>query len=201
VITDVNEPPIQVDNLEMAQFIYLLLNNQKIRSVIDSITSKVVLILGRFTPERIVVLEAMREELRKRDYLPVLFDFDGPSSRTTVETISTLAHMARFVIADLTDAKSVLQELQAIVPQTPSVAVQPLLLASQQEPGMFDFVRKFPWVLDTHRYVDQRTLLVELKEKVIDPAESKSKELRQKKRNKRRYSRQTAGPQRLKPLE
>lgn len=40
VITDVNEPPIQADNLEVAQFIYLLLNNHKIRIVIDTITSK-----------------------------------------------------------------------------------------------------------------------------------------------------------------
>lgn len=177
VITDVNEPPIQVDNLDVAQFIYLLLNNQKIRSVIDTITSKVVLILGRFTPERIVVLEAIREELRKRDYLPVLFDFEKPSSQTTVETISTLARMARFVIADLTDAKSVLQELQAVVPLSPSVVVQPLLLGSQEEPGMFDFIRKFPWVLDTHRYTNQTTLVAELKEQVIDPADAKAKEL------------------------
>jgi hypothetical protein len=57
---------------------YLLLHNQKIRDVIDTITSKVVLILGRFTPERKEVLDASRDELRKRDYLPVLFDFDKP---------------------------------------------------------------------------------------------------------------------------
>src|ERR1039458_2148519 len=57
VITDYDEPPIQIDNLELAQFIYLLLNNEKIRGVIDTITSKVVLILGRFTPERKVVLD------------------------------------------------------------------------------------------------------------------------------------------------
>ena len=49
VITPGGESPIQVDNLEVAQFIYLLLNNEKIRNVIDTITSKVVLILGRFT--------------------------------------------------------------------------------------------------------------------------------------------------------
>ena len=149
IITPEDESPIQVDNLEVAQFIYLLLNNEKIRDVIDTITSKVVLILGRFTLERRVVLDAIREELRRRHYLPVLFDFEGPKSQTTVETISTLAHMARFVLADLTDAKSVLQELQAIVPLSPSVVVQPLLLASQEEPGMFDYIRKFPWVLDT----------------------------------------------------
>jgi hypothetical protein len=140
VITTDIEPLITVDNLEVAQFIYLLLNNRKIRHVIDTITSKVVLILGRFTPERKAVLDAIRNELRYRDYLPVLFDFERPSNKTTLETVSTLAHMARFVVADLTDAKSVLQELQAVVPSNPSVPVQPVLLNSQTEPGMFDFL-------------------------------------------------------------
>jgi hypothetical protein len=88
-----------------------------------------------------------------------------------------MQHVARFVIADLTDAKSVLQELQAVVPLSPSVVVQPLLLASQEEPGMFDFIRKFPWVLDTHRYTDRTTLLLQLTERVIDPAEAKVKEI------------------------
>ena len=180
VITPTYQSVIEVDNLEVAQFIYLLLNNEKIRHVIDTITSKVVLILGRFTEERKDVLDAIREALRKRDYLPILFDFEKPSSQTTVETISTLAHMAKFVIADLTDAKSVVQELQAIVPSCPSVAVQPLLLSSQEEPGMFDFLRKFPWVLETHRYATMQTLLAELDQMVISPAEAKAKELTRK---------------------
>ena len=182
VITDEGESLVQVDSLEVAQFIYLLLNNGKVRSVIDTITSKGVLILGRFTPDRIAVLEAIREELRKGDGLPVLFDFEKPGSQTTLETISTLAHMARFVVADLTDAKSVLQELQAVVPLSPSVVVQPLLRASQEEPGMFDFIRKFPWVPDTHRYADQETLLAELDRKVIAPAETKAKEVARKRK-------------------
>ncbi len=45
LITDDDEPIITVDNLEVAQFIYLLLNNEHIRYVINTITSKVVLIL------------------------------------------------------------------------------------------------------------------------------------------------------------
>lgn len=180
VITPPKEPPIQVDNLEVAQFIYLLLNNEKIRSVIDTITSKVVLILGRFRPERKVVLDAIRDELRKRDYLPVLFDFEKPASRDLTETISTLAHMARFVIADITDAKSIPQELMAIVPNMPSVPVQPLLLASQQEYGMFEHFRNYPWVLEEVLYDDQETLLAELSEKVIAPAEAKARELARK---------------------
>jgi uncharacterized protein YjbI with pentapeptide repeats len=148
IITPPNEPELTVDDLEVAQFIYLLLDNKKIRHVIETVTSKAVLILGRSTPERKAVLDALREALRTRDHLPIVFDFTLPRSQTTDETISTLAHMARFVIADLTDAKSVLQELRAIVPNSPSVLVQPILLASQEEPGMFDFFRRFPWALE-----------------------------------------------------
>src|SRR5205085_2547400 len=98
VITPSTHPAITVDNLEVAQFIYLLLNNGKIREVIDTITSKVVLILGRFTDERRAVLEALRGELRTRNYTPVLFDFDRPASRDITETVQILASMSRFVI-------------------------------------------------------------------------------------------------------
>ena len=108
--------------------------------------------MGRFTPERKAVLDAIKEEIRKQKLLPMMFDFIPSTSQTILETVSTLAHMARFVIADLTDAKSILQELQAIVPNNPSVPVQPPLLASQEEPGMFDFIQRFPWVLETYRY-------------------------------------------------
>ena len=97
VITDVGEPVITVDNLEVAQFIYLLLHNEKIRNVIETITSKAVLILGRFTPERKAVLDALQEALRTRNRLPIVFDFTGPGSQTTLETVSTLAHMTLLV--------------------------------------------------------------------------------------------------------
>jgi hypothetical protein len=136
VITKENEPEITVDNIEVAQFIYLMLHNQKIRDVIDTITSKAVLILGRFTDERKAVLDALREELRKRNYLPILFDFSVPATRDITETISLLARMARFVVADITDAKSIPQELSMIVPDLPSVPVQPLLLEGSAEYSM-----------------------------------------------------------------
>ena len=178
VITRADEPEITVDNIEVAQFIYLMLHNQKVRDVIDTITSKAVLILGRFTDERKAVLDALREELRKRDYLPILFDFDKPRSRDTDETITLLARMARFIVADISDAKAVLQELRAIVPDLPSVPVQPIILAMQEEPGMFDFYRNRPSFLTVHRYASQKQLLADLGEKVIRPAELKVLELR-----------------------
>lgn len=123
----VDDPEITVDNIEVAQFMYLLLDNKRVRHVIDTITSKVVRILGRITPERKVVLDALKEELRQRDYLPVLFDFDKPASRNLTGTVQTLTKMARFIIADVTDASSVPHELATIAPTTP-VAVQPVLL-------------------------------------------------------------------------
>jgi len=44
-------------------------------------------------------------------YLPILFDFSAPTSRNVTETLMTLAAMARFVIADITDLKSASYEL------------------------------------------------------------------------------------------
>jgi hypothetical protein len=81
IITAPDEPEITVDNIEVAQFVHLLLHNPKIRDVIDTITSKAVLILGRFTPERKAVLDALRDELRKpeRNYIPIVFDFEKPA--------------------------------------------------------------------------------------------------------------------------
>jgi Pentapeptide repeats (8 copies) len=148
VITPAGEPAITVDNLKVAQFIYLLLDNPEIRDVIDTITSKVVLILGRFTARRKPVLDALRTALRDCGYSPVLFDFERPRSRSFREAISTLAHMARFVIADLTDAKVVLQELERIVPDLPSVPVQTILQSRAKATVVVDEdYSPYPWFL------------------------------------------------------
>ena len=152
LITLEDEPIITVDNLEIAQFIYLLIYNSKLRSIIDTITSKVVLILGRFTAERKKVLEKIKEGLRQKDYLPVMFDFEGPNSRDVNETISLLAHLSKFIIADITDAKSIPQELQLIIPNLLSVPIQPLLQLDKKEYGMFEHFKKYPSVIDIKYY-------------------------------------------------
>jgi len=163
---------LTVDNLEVAQFIYLLLHNERLRDVIDTITSKVVLILGRFTPERKSILEAVRNRLRERDYLPVLFDFQKPRSRDVTETISILAHISRFVIADITNARSIPQELEAIVPHLPSVPIQPLLQASADEYGMFEHFNRYPWVLTLNHYTGIDDLMAGFQEKILQPLET-----------------------------
>jgi hypothetical protein len=189
VITHEDEPIITVDNLKIAQFIYLLLNNAEIREVIDTITSKVVLILGRFTSKRIVVLDTLREELRKCNYSPVLFDFEKPASRDLTETISILAHLARFIIVDLTDPSSAPHEVATVIPQT-AVPVQPLLsreplivdgkVRERREYAMFeDLRRRYHWVLPPFRYQDTAELLASFQAHIIAPAEQKARELTQ----------------------
>jgi hypothetical protein len=159
IITRNDEPEITIDNLEVAQFIYLLLNNQKIRQVIDTITSKVVLILGRFTKERKRVLDAIREELRSNNLTPVLFDFEKPASKDITGTVETLARMARFIIADLTDPSSIPHELGTIVPFLRTTPVFPIRVVGSTGYSMFeDLRRSYHWVLDTYQYADGDSL-------------------------------------------
>jgi len=82
------------------------------------------------------------------------------------------------VIADICDAKSVLQELRAIVSELPSVPVQPIIISAQEEPGMFDHYRNFRSFLPLHRYHTPAQLLTELSDRVIKPSEAKVEELR-----------------------
>jgi hypothetical protein len=182
VITREDEPAITVDNIEVAQFIYLMLHNEKIRVVIDTITSKAVLVLGRFTAERKKVLDALREELRKRDSVPILFDFELPARQNITETVTLLARMARFIIADLTDPSSIPQELQSIIPSV-RVPVQPLLLEGSSLYSMFkDFdPQDYHWVLPVYQYKEPEQLLASLAE-VIAPAEGKAKALEERRR-------------------
>lgn len=176
IITPKFESAISVDNLEIGQFIYLVLNNHKIRSAVDTLTSKAILILGRLTKERKVILEAIREELRKAGYIPVLFDFEKPASRNISESILILASLARFIIADLTAPGSIPYELAAIVP-TLSIPVQPLLEKPEREYGTFEMLARYPWVLPIYHYTNLDDLLASFKDKVIAPAELKAKEL------------------------
>jgi uncharacterized protein YjbI with pentapeptide repeats len=120
-------PQITVDSLDVAQFIYLLLENKRLRRVIDTISSKIVLILGRFSQPHKAVIDAVRDELRKRNLMPVIFDFEKPRSKSLTGTITTLASMARFVVVDMTQAKSAQQELTEITHALPSLPIQPIL--------------------------------------------------------------------------
>ena len=170
------DPAVMVDDLEIAQLVYLLLHNDKIRNVIDTVGKRAVLILGRFIVERKAVRDAVRELLRRHGYVAILFDFVPSRARDLTETIVALAHMSRFIIADLTDPRSVPQELTAIIPDLPSVPMVPVILAAQREFPMFEHWRRYPWVLPLTKYKDPSDLLLRLESSLIARAERKAQQ-------------------------
>jgi uncharacterized protein YjbI with pentapeptide repeats len=153
VVTPRGEPTVRVDDLEVAQFVYLLIKNEKLRRVIDAMTGRAVLILGRFTPERMAVLEAIADELRRLGELPILFNFDKPVDRSTSETVRILAGLCKFLIVDLTDPKSAPYECHLTVPDI-VVPVFPIIQQGQQEFSMFEDLYDYDWVLEGWEYRD-----------------------------------------------
>jgi uncharacterized protein YjbI with pentapeptide repeats len=173
VITrSVNEPTITVDDLEVAQFVYLLLNHKKLRSVINSVTERGVLILGRFGGGGLEVLQAIAGKLRVHGYLPMLFDFERPQDRTYTETIQTLAGLSRFIIADLS-GPSVPQELYATVPHF-KIPFVPIIEASRMPYSLAVDIFEYPWVVRPPiTFTTTEELLEQMPTKVITPAEEK----------------------------
>jgi hypothetical protein len=171
VITEEGEPEITIDNIEVAQFIHLLLHNEKIRGVIDTIGKKGVLILGRFTEGRIATLERLRDELRKRDYLPLVFNFEKPETKDFTETVRTLAGLSRFIIADITAPKSTPLEAQVVVPDY-MVPFVPIIEQDEQPFAMFKdlWVKYDKWVFAPISYSSVEELVQGLDKGIIEPA-------------------------------
>jgi uncharacterized protein YjbI with pentapeptide repeats len=174
--------PVRLDNLELAQFVNLLLRNDKIRDVINTIGQKGVLILGRFTEERKIVLDSIRTRLRQLGYLPMMFDFERPTQRDFTETIKTLAGLSRFIIADITNPKSSPLELQAIMPDY-MIPFVPIIQENEEPFAMFrDLKQKYgEWVLDVLKYDCTDNLVKALDSAVIKPALERSQQLMVKK--------------------
>ena len=120
---------------------------------------------------------ALRNELRRLGYLPMVFDFDRPTDRDFTETIMTLAGMSLFVIADITNPRSSPLKLQAIVPNY-MIPFVPIIHEGEPPFAMFkDLQNKFDWVLDTLEYDSESTLVQVLDKAVIRPALEKHEEL------------------------
>ena len=178
VITTPFESEVTIDNIEVAQFVYLLLHNEKIRDVIDTIGKKGVLLLGRFTEGRIQVLERLRDKLRSLGFVPMVFNFDKPETKDFTETVRLLANLSRFVIVDITNPRSTPLELQATVSDY-MVPFAPILQEGEQPFAMFvDLQNKYDWVLQpVIAYPTVDRLIEVLEDKIVRPAEAKFNEL------------------------
>jgi hypothetical protein len=146
IVTSKGEPSLVIDNLELAQFVYLLLRREKLRGAIETLTTRTVLILGRFTPERKVILDALGDEVRANGLVPMIFDFERAATRDLTETVRILAGLSLFVIADISNPKSSPLELQATVPDY-EVPFTVILQEGEQPFAMYGDLSKYDWVL------------------------------------------------------
>ena len=149
--------------------------------IMSELSQRRVLILGRFTGRRLEVLERIKSHLAKHSnrYIPELFTFRKPESRDLVEAIIGFAALSRFVIADLSEPKSVQSELEAIVPHFQSVPVVILINRTGKEYATFSSVqRRENVVKPTVRYNNVDDLVKKLDEQVVPLAEEKLLEVR-----------------------
>lgn len=151
-----------------------------LQRMLSDVAARTVLILGRFTDKRKAVLDDIRRQLAglSHKYLPVIFDYDKPRERDLIETIVGLAAVSRFVIADLSDPKSIPAELQAIVPMFPSLPVVPIIEGAQREYPVSDHILRRESVHGpVVRYRNRKHLAGILEAEVIAPAERLYKRL------------------------
>jgi hypothetical protein len=149
--------------------------------VINTIGQRGVLILGRFSEERKIVLDVLREKLRKLNFLPIVFDFERSTERDFTETIITLAGLSCFIIADITNPKSSPLELQATVPNY-MIPFVPIIQEGEQPFSMFrDLKGKYDWILDILEYDTPTNLIKGLERAVVTPALAMREELLSKK--------------------
>ena len=173
------EPIVRVDGFEVARFLDLLTHSEEIREVVDTIQSRLVLILGHFAPERTVILDIIREGLRRHNLRPLSFDSVEPLTPDAIKMVFTLAHLARFAVVDITLPKTILEGVAHII-QDVVIPVKPLLLDGQQDEPVWlgEFRQTQRSLLDTYRYGDAQDLLASFEEHVIVPAEVMAHELR-----------------------
>jgi hypothetical protein len=157
------------------------LDGMNFGEIMSELSKRRVLILGRFTGRRLEVLKGIQAHLEKHPnrYIPELFTFRKPESRDLVEAIIGFAALSRFVIADLSEPKSVQSELEAIVPHFQSVPVVPVISRTGKEYATFSSIaRRENVVKPTVRYRDLDDLIKKLDELVVPLAEQKLAGLR-----------------------
>lgn len=174
-----DEGEFPVLDLEVAQFIFLLLDNTRFNNFFNQMTSKAVVIMGRFQPKaRKNIIDVLRSELRKNGLLPIVFDFDKSNDRDLTETIKTLVGLCQFAIVDITNPRSSPLELDATVKdyQVPFV---PIIQKGEKPFSMFKDLQKYPWMLKTLIYPSADILSRVTKPLIIDRALKECEQIRQ----------------------
>jgi uncharacterized protein YjbI with pentapeptide repeats len=169
---------VRVNDLKVAHFVSLLLKYPEIGKLINAAADKVVLLLGRFIGRERRVLDVLLEALPRFGLVPVVFDFEQPEDRDTIETVAILAGLSSFVIANLSKPRSTPLEAHLVIPAI-AVPFVPIIRKGERPFSMFTALqRKYPWVLPTVTYHSEKSLIRNLRRSVIQPATKLAKEIR-----------------------
>lgn len=144
--------------------------------IMSELSRRRVLILGRFSERRLAVLESIKAHLKAHPnkYIPELFTFEKPESTSLTEAIIGFAALSRFIIADLSEPRSVQAELQAIVPNFQSVPVVPLINWTGKEYALFASLQSYKNVVSpTVRYRDLDDLQEKIDLQIVPLAEKR----------------------------
>lgn len=170
---------ITVNGCNVAQFIHLFLDPDRIYEIISTTTNKLVLILGNFSEDRKAVLDDVRRRLPDYDQVGIEFDFEFLDQSTMLETILTLAQMSRFTIADLTEPKLVVDEVTAILDRLSGQIIQPIHSASSEEIMELRKIGQKSWntYLPAISYEGTADLIGKIPERILPAVEQAAAEL------------------------
>ncbi|MBL8446030.1 MAG: CHAT domain-containing protein [Zoogloeaceae bacterium] len=165
----------RTDRLETLYATLTKLDDAEQSRVISQIYRSRVLILGRFDAAHKPTLDALGRALdaHPAGYRKHLFDYEPPPGRNLTEWVRHHVLTSRFVIADLTDPRSVPYELGSVVPTSPSVPFVPIIREGAPPFAMAADLKVYPWVLPTVTYRDDADLIARLDGEVIAPAEAR----------------------------
>ena len=156
----------------------MLVNNERIRDAIDTLGKKSVLLLGRFTGPGWTILQDLKDGLRSRGFVPILFTFLPEQRKSRLDTVETLTLLSRMVIAEITDPRAVIGGLARIERHMTRVPVALLIREPEAPDPMLDGVLAARVTL--HSYRNMSHLRELLQGAILPSAESHATESAQK---------------------
>jgi uncharacterized protein YjbI with pentapeptide repeats len=167
-LTPADEAAVLVDDLEMAHLMEALLGEPRWRELIARSSLRIALVIGRFPQWRRPHLDAIREEVRRSQYAPLAIDLEKPVGPKLRSVIANLAHLAKFVIADLAGSRAFAKELQPFSVALRDLPIQVIMPDGEDPPELPGL-----WAIDPYRYRDTEHLVEIFEKEILEPLERK----------------------------
>lgn len=163
---------LSIDDIQVGNIIYLLLDNSNYTRLLNQSKKKSVLLLGRFGDPLKEHLNELTKEVRNNGFSPIVFDFQAPNTLDLIEAIVLLSLLSKFIIVDLTEARSVPAELHAIL-STLTIPVVPIIKRHSEVFSTYTFTNKYSCVLPILIFDDIKDLSGSIFAKeIIEPADN-----------------------------